>query len=340
MSGAETLFSHEVTAVLLSLWDAHGRDVPMQELLRLTGVSSSKARTSLDALAARGCRIERTPAGVSLLHAGLATWRELIIAQARRHDWRLGRQAVVYPATESTNDAAWQMAGADDADGLVVLADYQTAGRGRLGRRWQAKPAQSILMSVLLHPMPAKDLDRLTLLAGLATAVGLERAVEAAHGTLAGGRLEIKWPNDVLAGGRKLAGILVETRRLSAQGRALEAVVVGIGVNVTQGAADFAPELGGRAISLFEASGLMPDRLRVILALLESLDAHLRLSAESQWLGHWKERCGMLGRRLSVRAGEREITGQVLDVAPLQGLLLRDDRGATHLLSARTCSIS
>jgi BirA family biotin operon repressor/biotin-[acetyl-CoA-carboxylase] ligase len=171
--------------------------------------------------------------------------------------------------------------------------------------------------------------------------VGLERAVEAAKGTLAGGtHIEIKWPNDLLVGGRKLAGILVEARKIATPRGAIEAAVVGIGVNVAQGPADFPPELGRRGISLFEAAGLMLDRLRVVDAVLASLDDHLVRERSDEWLAPWKHRCGMLGRRVTARQGGRVITGQVLDIDPLHGLIVRDDQGATHLLSARTCSIA
>jgi len=341
MSAAYPLDSHEGTAVLLALWDAHGQDVPMRELLRQSHRSLPQVQAALDALAARGCRIERTPGGVSLVTTGLSSWRPIIQALAQRHGWRLGRQALVYPEIASTNDAAWQAAGTQDADGCVVLADHQTAGRGRRGRAWHARAGQSVLLSILLLGMPAEALDRLTLLAGLATAIGIEQAVETAKGALAGGtRIEIKWPNDLLIAGRKLAGILVEARKAATPRGPIDAAVVGIGINVAQGPADFPPELGARAISLFQAAGLLPDRLRVVRAVLASLDAYLVREPTGTWLAQWKERCGMLGRRITARHGHRVITGQVLDVAPLHGLILRDDRGATHLLSARTCSLA
>jgi BirA family transcriptional regulator, biotin operon repressor / biotin---[acetyl-CoA-carboxylase] ligase len=346
MSAAESAHSSAGGAVLLALWEARGRELPMRELLRHVGGSLPKAQAALTALAARGCRIERSPGGVCLATAGLDCWRELIVATAARDGRRLGRRVLVYPEIPSTNDAAWQAAGAGDADGLVALADHQTAGRGRLGRRWLAKSGQSVLLSMVLHNMAAEALDRLTLLAGLATAEGLERAVRDAGGgggMSAGGRIAIDWPNDLVVGGRKLAGILVETRRLDSPGRGkrIDAVVVGIGINVAQGPADFPAELAGRAISLFEASGLLLDRLRIIQAVLASLEEYLAEAGASEdaWVARWKERCDMLGRSLTVRSGGRVVTGQVLDVAPLQGLILRDERGVTHLLSARTSTL-
>ena len=254
---------------------------------------------------------------------------------ARHKAQRLGRRAMVYASTTSTNDVAWQCAGAADSDGLVVLADEQTAGRGRLGHRWLATKGQSVLMSVVLTGMPADSIDQLTLLAGLATAVALEKILAASAARHE--RLEIKWPNDLLLDGRKLAGILVERRTLP--GGTLPAVVVGIGINITQSPADFSPEIAGRATSIYMA-GASVDRLRVAAAVLASLeDYHLRLAQESSWLGEWKSRCAMLGRPVTIRSGRLVVRGQVLDVAPLQGLVVRDEDGATHFLSARTSTV-
>jgi BirA family transcriptional regulator, biotin operon repressor / biotin---[acetyl-CoA-carboxylase] ligase len=346
MSAAGSAHGSDMGAVLLALWDACGREVPMRDLERSAGGSLARAQAALEASAARGCRIERSPGGVSLATTGFECWGELMVTLARRGGKRLGRRVQALAETASTNDTAWEAAGAADGDGLVVVADHQTAGRGRLGRAWLAKPGQSVLMSVVLYGMAAETLDRLTLLAGLATAEGLERAVEAGGGggALKCGRIGIQWPNDLLAGGRKLAGILVETRRVEAPGGRkgrIDAVLVGIGINVAQGPADFPPELAGRAISLFEASGVLLDRLRIVQSVLARLEDHLaEAGGEGEsWLGRWKERCDMLGRRVTVRSGERVITGRVVDVAPLQGLIVRDARGATHVLPARTSTL-
>jgi BirA family biotin operon repressor/biotin-[acetyl-CoA-carboxylase] ligase len=352
----------EFLAVVMALWEARGGDVGMGELVRVGGGNADSVWGMLDELARRGCRVERSPGGVSLVTAGVGIWREVLEESARRaagggggRGRRVGRHAAVFAETGSTNDAAWGYAEAADADGMVVLANHQTAGRGRLGRAWTAKPGQSVLMSVVLHGIAAEALDRLTLLAGLATAVGVERTVSEAGGAIGdGGHVGIRWPNDlVLDGrggergsdgrvGRKLAGILVETRKLKTARGVIDAVVVGIGINVAQGVADFPAELKGRGISIFEAAGILVDRLRVVEAVAESLGEYLALQeacGEDAWLGQWKERCAMLGRRLTVRIGREEITGLVLDVAPLQGLVLRDERGATHFASARTSSV-
>jgi BirA family transcriptional regulator, biotin operon repressor / biotin---[acetyl-CoA-carboxylase] ligase len=333
-----------VLAVLSRLWRA-GEDaqaeaapadspLPMQELLRDTHAELADIQAALNALEQRGCVIQRTPAGLQLLSAGLGCWRDVLEDGARRKARRVGRRAQVYAATTSTNDVAWQCAADPDADGLVIVADEQTAGRGRLGHRWLTAPGQSVLLSVLLTGMPAAFIDPLTLLAGLAAAVALEKILaRAGHPQ----RLEIKWPNDLLLQGRKIAGILVERRPMPG-----DPAVIGIGINVCQQPADFPAAIAHRAASLCMA-GARPDRLRVTAAVLESLEHYRsRLAADSAWLEEWKSRCAMLGRPIAIRTGGAAgpvVRGQVLDVAPLQGLVVRDDRGATHFLSARTSTV-
>ncbi|HEY4329712.1 MAG TPA: biotin--[acetyl-CoA-carboxylase] ligase [Phycisphaerae bacterium] len=327
-----------VSAVLMALWNASGGELPMQELVRESDLPLGQVQEALGVLAQRGAHIERTPTSLRLVQAGLKNWGDIMTAVARRNRWKVGRQVIVVEATSSTNDLAWQLAGADSADGtndagdgLVVLSDVQSAGRGRLGHSWHAKPGQSVLMSVMIRHVAAGSLDRLTLLAGLATAVALE---EIAGGALA--RVEIKWPNDLLVSGRKMSGILIESSP-----QVHNAVVVGIGVNVAQAphAGDYPADLAGRAISLFEEAGKIFDRLRVVLAILRQLDAHL-LRGDSDWIGDWKSRCAMLGRTITLRAGTELISGQILDVEPLNGLVLRDERGHTRLFSAQTCSVA
>jgi BirA family transcriptional regulator, biotin operon repressor / biotin---[acetyl-CoA-carboxylase] ligase len=328
-------------AVLRGLWRAGELDagpgaalprfVSMHELLRDAGGQLAGLRRALTLLEQRGCVLERTPAGVRLVATGLACWRDVLEDVAQQNTGRLGHRALVYATTTSTNDVAWQCASAADADGLVVLADEQTAGRGRLGHRWLARRGQSVLLSLVLTGMSTESIDRLTLLAGLATAEALE-------GILAAGgrqeRLEIKWPNDVLLEGRKLAGILVERRKLPG-----DPVVIGIGINVAQGPKDFPASIARRAISVGMA-GVSCDRLRIAAAVLQSL-AHYRsrIAHEAHWLERWKSRCVMLGRPVTLRSGGHLVRGRVADVAPLQGLVVRDDTGATRFFSARTSTV-
>ena len=135
---------------------------------------------------------------------------------------RLGRPALCFPQIGSTNDVAHERAAAGAAEGLLVLADEQTAGRGRLDRRWWAPPGSSLLMSLLLRPpLPPGQAGQLTMCLGLAAAEGVE--------AVTGLQPALKWPNDLLLGGRKLGGMLSELRL---DGERLAYAVLGLGVNV------------------------------------------------------------------------------------------------------------
>ncbi len=320
-----------VTAVLLALWRsgnaAHG-DITMEQMLQETGAALPEVQQALETLTQRRCIIERTPAGLRLASTALACWPDILGHIAHTENLRLGRRVMVFHRTTSTNDVAWQCASAPENDGLIVAADEQTAGRGRLGRAWFSKPGQSILLSLLLRDMSDASIDRLTLLAGLAAATAVEIVLRRATGNAP--RIEIKWPNDLMIHGKKLAGILVERRAH---------VVIGIGINVSQAAGDFSLE-ASRPISLYEAGDVLVDRLRLASELIRQLDARcLHPAADDSWLAEWKSRCNMLGAHIRVRTHERLLSGTVVDVAPLHGLILRDDAGATHWLSAQTSTI-
>ena len=181
-------------------------------------------------------------------------------------DALIGRQILVFEETDSTNDLAARAGDDGLPEGLAIFAESQRAGRGRLGRQWTSTPHQALLLSVLLRPaaVPVARWPELTFCAALAVAETAEQ--------LTGERARIKWPNDVLLGGRKIAGILLEAHHRQTPGF----VVVGIGVNVRQQPDDFAPELRDRAGSLAMASSdaSPPDRHRVASLLLERLGTH------------------------------------------------------------------
>ena len=146
---------------------------------------------------------------------------------------RLGRPVLYFPRTGSTNDVAHAEAATGALDGLLVIADEQTAGRGRLDRRWWAPPGSSLLMSLLLRPpLPPNQAGQLTMCLGLAAIEGIE--------AVTGLRPALKWPNDLLLNGRKLGGMLTELRL---DGERLAYAVLGLGVNVNM---DFEPQPGPR----------------------------------------------------------------------------------------------
>lgn len=223
---------------------------------------------------------------------------------ARLHTRRLGRTLIVRGEVGSTNDAAWEALEAGAPDGAVVVADAQTRGRGRAGRRWHLAPGTGLALSLLLSAGPdRRRLATLPLVAGLALALALDGF---------GLRARLKWPNDLLAGGRKLAGVLAESRRLASPGAdGRDAAVLGVGVNVSATEADFPPELRGRATSL-AIEGVDADREGVAAAFLDTLeslwDEHLK-GAPSPVLDAWRRRADFWGRAVRVHTPSGALDG-------------------------------
>ena len=239
------------------------------------------------------------------------------------HTRRLGRAYQLLPACASTSDevAARARAGADE--GLLIVAETQSGGRGRLGRVWHSPPGANLYLSLLLRPaMPPWMVPPLTLLVG-----GVVAEVLSAAGVAP----QLKWPNDVLlpvAGGRrKVAGILTE---MASERDRVRHVVVGLGLNVNGTA--FPAELAERATSLLLATGRPFDRGTLLAALLDGLEpAYDQFVAEgpARALSRWRQHAD-LGRRCRVERDGAVIEGVAEDVDAEGTLLVRDDSGHLH----------
>lgn len=233
----------------------------------------------------------------------------------------IGREITCFDVCDSTNQRAWDAARAGARDGAAFLADNQTAGRGRLGRSWLDDPGGCLLLSVLLRPrmLPPHEAHLLTMLAASATAAAVE--------TAAGLAVELKWPNDVVIGERKLAGILVESSLLA---ESLEAAVVGIGLNVNLDV-DAHPEIAATATSLARELRQPVDRLAIARELLRQLDRRyvaLDRGDRAGIVAEWKGRLGTLGRRVEILDAEgRRRVVEVEDVSPDGALVGRLDDG-------------
>lgn len=317
-------------AAVLELLRRH-RDqwLSMAALQAALGVQPIEVHGAIDALRAMGHQVETTPVD-GFRWCGPGPRLNADVVQCGLQTRRLGRQVLVFESTDSTNDVAWHYLAAADYDGLAVLAEQQRAGRGRLGRRWVAPPGSSLLLSVLLQDCRGVSGAALTLLAGVAAATA------AAHGTQL--RCRIKWPNDVIVNGRKLAGVMIESRQHAGR----TAAVIGIGVNCTQQPLDFPAELRARATSLAQEAGGPIDRVRLVQTLLEQLEWWLdRVEAGQLDLLHreWLASCDDLGHRLAVWYDGRRYQGRVIDVSPEHGLVMQLDAGAVRVFDPALTSV-
>jgi BirA family biotin operon repressor/biotin-[acetyl-CoA-carboxylase] ligase len=222
---------------------------------------------------------------------------------------------------DSTQASAFALAAGGAVDGTVVVADYQAAGRGRRGRRWEAAPGQSLLATILVRPCLAPPQWPAY---SLATAVAVAETLARTGGLPA----RLKWPNDVLIGGRKIAGILLESRIV---GDAASAVIaVGVGMNLAQRA--FPAGLAARATSVAIETGRAIERDAVLTTLLETFDAwraRLEDVGMAPVRARWLSLADTIGRRVSIDG----LSGVAVDLDP-DGALVLEDGGRRHRVTA------
>ena len=309
-----------------------GEELSGEAMSQTLGVSRAAVWKAIEALRGegyaissaprRGYRLEGSP---DLLSAG-----ELAAAVAGR---RVGKELVCLETVDSTNNEVKRRAVDAVPDGLVVLAGEQTGGRGRRGRSFVSPAGKGLYLSALLRPdCPLEQVSALTAW----TAVAVCDAVE----ELCGIRPGIKWPNDVILDGRKLCGILTELE-LEAETAALRYVVVGLGLNVSQTADDFGPEVAPVAVSLAQALGRAPRRAEAAGAVIAALD---RMVADfprrwAEWLERYRADCLTLGRpvRLLRAGGEEAAEAEAVDET--FALVVRRPDGRRETVSSGEVSV-
>ncbi len=248
-------------------------------------------------------------------------WRDRVESLIARSGLRFASRVAVAAETSSTQDAARSMAAGKP--GLIVLAGRQTGGRGRLGRAWLQDADLGLAMTVALDAAGFAP-EFVSIAAGVA-------AAEAVTACVPGEAIGLRWPNDVVerAGGRKIAGVLIERER--------PLLLLGIGVNVAQRADDWPPELRARAASIHELGGTAA-RIDVAEALLRSLDAALGTDAE-ELLGRWRQRDVLTGQAAAFMQNGQRHEGTVVGIDPTSAILVRTADGNEVRLPALTTSL-
>lgn len=252
--------------------------------------------------------------------------------QAALRSRLIGRPLEVVEEIGSTNDAVMAAGRSGAPEGLAVLADRQTAGRGRRGRAWASPPGVGLYTSILLRPeQPPALVPLVTLVAGLAVA---EAILE-----VAGLDPLLKWPNDLLVDGRKVAGILTEMTSVDAR---VSCLAVGIGINVNHGARDLPGDLLPVATSLRLVSGRAVPRCDLAAAVYNSLDRWYQVFGEGKTgtiLAQGRQRSATLGRSVDVLAGEERWRGLAMDLDADGALLVREGDGGVRRVLAGDVSI-
>lgn len=267
----------------------------------------------------------------------LRRWADAVEAMIARGTLRHVNRVMVFAETGSTQDAAMACGGGEP--GLLVLAGRQSAGRGRLGRAWDSGDGLGVAATFTIGA-PRERHSALALAAGLGTAEAIERCLPAT----AAGVIGLRWPNDAVerASGRKLAGVLVESRSETREG--LPLLMVGVGINVLQRADDFPPGLRADASSVRMLGGEV-TRLAVIEGLIERFDAAAGASLgddeaqRAELLERWKRRDVLTGRPGVFVFDGRTYEGIVMEILPDLSLRLRMGEGSTIELPAAATSL-
>jgi len=242
----------------------------------------------------------------------------------------LGRRLHLFNRISSTNEFAKRIARRGAPEGTLVLADAQSSGRGRHGRRWESPADRGLWFSFIMRSdATIKQLGLLPLLVGAVIVEELENML--------GRRFQVKWPNDVLYEGQKICGILCEAQFTPPK---IDYVVAGIGVNVNQSAYEFPPALRGQAQSLAMVVQKPLDRKALLVNLLQGIDRTFfstdKLSVEK--LRVWKKACAEIGKTITLRHGREHMTGVFEDVSEQGELILRCGN-VLHRLAAAEFSI-
>jgi BirA family biotin operon repressor/biotin-[acetyl-CoA-carboxylase] ligase len=235
----------------------------------------------------------------------------------------IGRRIMRMSVTTSTMDEIDRYAKRGEAEGIVVVADKQTSGKGRAGRTWQSNPGEGLLFSVLLRPRKTpSEIAVFPLIIGLAVSEAIESTSEI--------RCKLKWPNDILIDEKKIAGILTTSR---VSGESIEYLNIGIGINVAGGSHEL-PQ-GGTSLSGESSISIDKDRLlERVLVCLNDTYASFCTSGSSGFVRDWNAKAAFAGERVTIVTGPDELEGIMRGVDDQGALLLELDNGSNERIVA------
>jgi len=264
---------------------------------------------------------------------------------------RIGRKILVYNSTSSTNDIAHRYAKNKENDGLAIFAEEQTAGRGRAGAKWHTGRADSILCSIVLTDCKC-NAELLSLTCAVAVADGL--------GKIGDSHAKIKWPNDIILNGKKVAGILLESNLnlhwgdnivpaklvlSKAEGAGIhiggKTYIIGIGINGHQSETDFPPELQQTATSIDIESRTICDRILLAKRILSSMDHWLETAEKNskKVTSTWRKLSTLINQRITLIYNDKKFTGNCTGIDPEKGLTLQLDTGGVRMFDAAHTTI-
>ncbi len=310
--------------ILQLLKNNPGEYLSGEELSRQMQVSRTAIWKHIKMLRQEGYQIDSVPRlGYRLVHSPDKLYAQEIYPLLSTSI--IGKQIYHFDRVTSTNERLKELADQGKPEGTVVIAEQQTAGKGRLGRSWFSPPGAGIWCSVLLRPdILPPDASKLTLLGAVAVAEGIELQCNV--------RLGIKWPNDLLFSGKKVCGLLTEMR---AELDSVEYVVLGFGINIKPVA--FPEEVKDRAISLEEVTGAEVKRVQLVATILQALEDNYLLFLKQGFRpvrSKWEDYNITLGKRVTVASHRRPVSGIAVGLSVSGGLIVRTDAGVEQELLA------
>lgn len=310
--------------ILLAIRSRTGRARTMASLVDRFRINEEEISLALNQITEWGYRLKRDRKGVTFLGApDLLTATEIGYKLGTKV---MGRTIHAYNSVHSTNDIAARLATEGAIEGTIITSEIQTKGRGRLSRSWHSPPETGIYASIILRPeFASEQAPGLSIMTALALADTIE--------TYCQDQTKIKWPNDVLISGRKVAGVLTE---LAAEGRRIEHVVIGVGINVNHRAEDFPKELRSTATSVRRVTRRKQSRVELFQRFLVRFEREYngykkRGLRTSRTRLRWYS--SLIGRQVKLALGRKIIEGTALDIAADGSLILETEQGRVTLSS-------
>lgn len=309
---------------VLEILLASGEYVSGEYLAERLQISRNSVWKAVTALRADGFNIEAvTNKGYTLLSEGNTLSEAVIRKYLPEND---NREIFLFDSIDSTNNYAKKLAAEGTPNGTCIIAESQTAGKGRLGRVFCSPSGGSIYMSVVLRPQT--DMQSSQLITSC-MAVAAAEAVDSICGT----ETKIKWVNDLFLNGRKISGILTEASVNFESGR-LDYAVVGIGINLKSVKNTFPSELLEIATSVEDETGRVPQRCRLIAKLLENIDRYIADIESRRFLEEYRRRSFIIGERVAVSRIAQESFATAIGISDDAGLIVRYDDGKEEVLNS------
>ncbi len=309
---------------LTLLGDRIGGGVGIDDAEKRLAVTTTQLKHLIELLGGWGYKVKETDGQLNLVEVG-----DFVNDFAIRHYLStkvFGQKIHSYQSLGSTNSTAWQLAEEGAPEGTVVVADRQTAGRGRLGRSWHSPPRVGLWFSLVLRPeVTPSEAPGLSLLTALALAQTIQ-----SHCRM---EAKIKWPNDCQIAGKKVAGVLTE---LSSELDRVNFVIVGVGLNVNQSKSDFPAGLKRKATSLSIETKQKWQRAEILALFLKEFEhfyLQFKKSGIAPFIKEIERRMALLGQKVKLVVGEDIVTGKVAGLAPDGALLLETKSGSYRAIS-------